>query len=248
MSHNPYRYIVHKHTYDIVFDTESTNPPGVIYYPVQTVFRSYSSLPIDYTFSFNSSPNLNSFSSNTSPNLNSFSPNTSPGFNSFSPNSVPSFNSFSSNSVPSFNLPTEQNSVVNSSNRTYHVESSRYGSPYNRDSRYSSVYNRIIRPPPGLGTNFEQLLDSDFFQIIYPYLEDVTVTLTEDQFNELETISTQIIEENCICSICQETLTCQPMVKILPCDHMFHIDCAKQWLCRSSCKCPICRYDIRNSF
>ena len=32
-------------------------------------------------------------------------------------------------------------------------------------------------------------------------------------------------------------------VKVLNCNHLFHIDCIKIWLTKQSYKCPICRME-----
>ena len=46
-----------------------------------------------------------------------------------------------------------------------------------------------------------------------------------------------------ICCICLDKLNNN--IKILPCDHKYHIDCLNLWI-RSNPTCPICRASISN--
>ena len=48
-----------------------------------------------------------------------------------------------------------------------------------------------------------------------------------------------------VCSICRDEV--YPVNFKLPCGHMFHKHCIKQWLLRSK-SCPICRIFILDSF
>lgn len=45
------------------------------------------------------------------------------------------------------------------------------------------------------------------------------------------------------CAICLNDCSCGEAMALLPCDHRFHLDCAKQWLSREF-TCPSCRHDI----
>lgn len=215
--YNPNRYIIYRHSYEIIYDTNYMNylnySPRVIYHPVQTFFRS--NLYPETTYSENETyyPEISYLSG------------------------LPNIPSIPNN--PSYPRTENRNNNL-AHNRFSSTTTDRYPEQNWRRSE-------TIRPPPG----FEQLLDSNFFQALYPLIntsfEDVPVIISEQQFESLETITSQNIEEDSNCTICQDRLRSQPSVKILPCHHMFHIDCAKQWLCRTSCKCPICRYDVRES-
>ncbi len=70
-------------------------------------------------------------------------------------------------------------------------------------------------------------------------LEDVKIVLTEDEFNKLQK---QKIE-NKDCCICIDNIN--EGIK-LSCDHCFHVDCLKHWLCNEKKSCPICRRDVRD--
>ena len=47
------------------------------------------------------------------------------------------------------------------------------------------------------------------------------------------------------CNICLEQFNTNNELKVLPCNHFFHKDCIKEWLCNEKVNCPICRKDIR---
>ena len=35
-------------------------------------------------------------------------------------------------------------------------------------------------------------------------------------------------------------------LKLIKCNHCFHIDCIKPWLTEQSCKCPNCRFELEH--
>jgi hypothetical protein len=81
-------------------------------------------------------------------------------------------------------------------------------------------------------------------------LQDVKVTLTQEQFNKL---FTQIINDdnkdeyaNKECNICMDEYKIGDNIVKLACNHIFHKDCIKNWLCNERVTCPVCRKDIRN--
>lgn len=92
--------------------------------------------------------------------------------------------------------------------------------------------------------------------------EDVKVTLSEDEFNKLNTINkvnfslnyshdltneSLILDESKLkeCSICLDKLTLNDTLVLLKCGHIYHKNCIKEWLCNQSTKCCICRCDQR---
>jgi hypothetical protein len=44
-----------------------------------------------------------------------------------------------------------------------------------------------------------------------------------------------------ICAICRDSFIKDPIVKRLPCRHVFHAICIDKWLARNN-SCPICRF------
>ncbi len=76
-------------------------------------------------------------------------------------------------------------------------------------------------------------------------LEDVKVTVTEDEFDQVgEETDVPDCEKNC--AICQELMEDGEKLKRLPCKDLFHLDCIKNWLTKSSVSCPLCRTRLRN--
>jgi hypothetical protein len=81
-------------------------------------------------------------------------------------------------------------------------------------------------------------------------MEDVKVTLDEDKFNKLFT--EKINENNKTkyfgkeCNICMEEYKTNNIIIRLGCNHIFHRDCIKHWLCNERVTCPVCRKDTRD--
>ena len=50
--------------------------------------------------------------------------------------------------------------------------------------------------------------------------------------------------ESIECLICTEAFIGDDIIKKIKCNHLFHTDCIKPWLCEESNKCPVCRIDI----
>lgn len=71
-------------------------------------------------------------------------------------------------------------------------------------------------------------------------LEDVKVTLTQDQFELLEKIPIGHNYED-KCNICLDDFCSENTLVKLNCKHIFHEPCIKTWLTTQSKKCPICR-------
>ena len=79
--------------------------------------------------------------------------------------------------------------------------------------------------------------------------EDVIVALTEEQYDNLEHKILDLkstSEENKIkeCFICMESFVENEVITKIKCNHIFHKECIKPWLCKQSTKCPICRVEV----
>ena len=72
--------------------------------------------------------------------------------------------------------------------------------------------------------------------------EPVKITLTENQYNKLQTETVESGE----CHICLEEFK-NTVCKKLPCGHHYHDKCIKPWLTEQSTCCPVCRVDIKNN-
>ena len=88
---------------------------------------------------------------------------------------------------------------------------------------YNNVYNN----------NF----NSDIIQ------EDVKIILTEEEFNKIDSEEYEKENNPLECLICTEYFVDTDIFKKLKCNHVFHTECIKPWLCEESNKCPICRLE-----
>lgn len=78
-----------------------------------------------------------------------------------------------------------------------------------------------------------------------PNFEDVEVAPTAEQITLATT--RMHIDENMICSVCQDTITVEDDVRrINHCEHSFHVGCIDTWFVRNV-HCPVCRHDIRET-
>jgi hypothetical protein len=101
-----------------------------------------------------------------------------------------------------------------------------------------------------LNSVFEFFLDNslNFNEHFNENLEDIKVTLTQDEFNKFNKI--QISNDNFEkynkqCNVCIEDYKINDFVIELPCKHLFHRECIENWLCKEKISCPVCRTDCR---
>ena len=60
-------------------------------------------------------------------------------------------------------------------------------------------------------------------------------------YREIQDITSTVLDESMICSICLENIEAGTVVKVLPlCYHKFHINCIDPWLLQNA-HCPYCR-------
>ncbi|VDN28835.1 unnamed protein product [Gongylonema pulchrum] len=72
----------------------------------------------------------------------------------------------------------------------------------------------------------------------------VLLIATNDEISRLETLRIEdetIIAEK-VCVICQFDFEHSDLLRVLPCEHHFHLNCIDKWL-GASCTCPICRQE-----
>jgi len=105
----------------------------------------------------------------------------------------------------------------------------------NRVSSYGRVADNSV------DQGLEEILNQSFDQ------QQITGSppASKEIIDNLETI---IIAENHIgvhveCTVCKENFSESEKCKVLPCKHLFHGDCIKQWLGIHN-TCPICRYEF----
>ncbi len=80
-------------------------------------------------------------------------------------------------------------------------------------------------------------------------MSDVKVTLTEDEYNHIETkkyceCCSKEEEDSKICIICNDEFKEDDIIKITKCKHVLHDECLKPWLLKESKKCPVCRMEL----
>ena len=74
--------------------------------------------------------------------------------------------------------------------------------------------------------------------------EDIVVSLTDDEFNSLTCYECNDEDKSKDCNICIECFNKGDNIVKLNCNHEFHKDCIKKWLCDNSTKCPVCRVEV----
>jgi hypothetical protein len=101
-----------------------------------------------------------------------------------------------------------------------------------------------------LFTNFNDFIEQQLQN--YTDLEDVKVTLTEEEFNKLDKVTDKELITNKQCNICLEDFKENDIVNDdskliqLKCNHIYHKDCIGEWLTKQSTKCPSCRFCCRD--
>jgi hypothetical protein len=104
---------------------------------------------------------------------------------------------------------------------------------------------------------YEEIIQNTFINDIFNIFnneqefEDVKVTLTLEQFSKLknEKITNENIDRYCSkpCNICMDNYNIDDEITFLLCNHCFHTNCIKHWLCNEKVSCPVCRKDNRQT-
>jgi transglutaminase/protease-like cytokinesis protein 3 len=112
---------------------------------------------------------------------------------------------------------------------------------YNDTYNYNNRLNRIIYI-------FDNYFRNDGLEIDLSNLNDnIKIIITEDDFNKFERINYDSInKDNNDCLICIESFNENDEIVKIKCNHYFHCNCIKSWLCNESNKCPICRIEVGN--
>jgi hypothetical protein len=79
-----------------------------------------------------------------------------------------------------------------------------------------------------------------------PQMEDVKLVVNPDVLEKIPKskyieLNDKIKSMNVSCTVCQDEFNEEDMVRILPCEHIYHPDCIDDWLTAHSYKCPCCR-------
>ena len=91
---------------------------------------------------------------------------------------------------------------------------------------------------------------TNIVNLLYPpttpfTMEPVLVRPTQEQITNATSI-VELSSNTEVCAICQETMVDGRIRKINHCRHTFHDSCISRHF-NNSVRCPICRYDIRNT-
>ena len=169
------------------------------------------------------------FSNNNNNNLNTNNINT----NNLNTNNL-NTNNINTNNINTNNLNTNN---INVSTNTFSVNNLSNLLNNNLNERLNLSFERMINI-------FGIFLDDQFED--FDNLEDVKVTLSEEEFNNLDScILNESILLNKQCNICLELVKISEKLKILKCEHIYHENCLKPWLTIQSTKCPVCRLNLR---
>ena len=104
------------------------------------------------------------------------------------------------------------------------------------------IENVTIQISSKIYWGFKHYIDKK--RINFMIYEDIIIGLNEEQFNELEILEFNIDCKQKDCLICMEEYIEKDEIIKLKCEHTFHKNCIKQWLCKESNKCPICRIEV----
>jgi hypothetical protein len=82
--------------------------------------------------------------------------------------------------------------------------------------------------------------------ITVPNMEDVKLVVNPDVLEKIPKskyveLEDKIKSMNIACTVCQDDFNNEDIVRILPCEHIYHPDCIDDWLKGHSYKCPCCR-------
>lgn len=73
----------------------------------------------------------------------------------------------------------------------------------------------------------------------------VSKGITAEQFQQLERLRGEAVKGE-LCSICYCNINPEEEVNRLPCNHLFHVDCIKEWLCKEK-TCPLCKQELHRT-
>jgi hypothetical protein len=101
-------------------------------------------------------------------------------------------------------------------------------------------------------TYFSQLLTNGF---IIPNglqsMDDIKLIIPDDELEKIPVktfkhLDLELKTKNDKCPVCHDEYRENDNLRILPCEHCFHIDCIDNWLTQHSHKCPCCRKEAGN--
>ena len=108
-------------------------------------------------------------------------------------------------------------------------------------------YNSQLNSHNSLINIFNTFISELEMPILNPNLfENVTVTLDDSEFKNLNLIKLETAHEN-DCTICMCKMDKDETIIELKCLHTFHSNCIETYLKQYNYKCPICRSEVGKS-
>ena len=115
----------------------------------------------------------------------------------------------------------------------------------NLTTNLNNIINDDYSNMPDLISMYNIIDYNNDFNYIY---NDVKIVLNDEQFENLEKVKYEDINEINECLICIENFEENNEITKIKCNHIFHKECIKKWLCNESNKCPICRIEIDKGY
>lgn len=72
----------------------------------------------------------------------------------------------------------------------------------------------------------------------------VSKGLSEEQYNNVNKTKATKDQQHQLCSICYYNIKEEEQINLLPCKHIFHCDCIKEWLLKEK-NCPMCKQELQ---
>ena len=150
------------------------------------------------------------------------------------------------------NILNEYNNNHNSIFNNIHINTLNIDNIPNRYPSFLNLFENMMERHIDAQEQEEEQNEDDNYMNMPPLIpintgyiyEDIIIGLNEEQFNELEILEFNIDCKQKDCLICMEEYIEKDEIIKLKCEHTFHKNCIKQWLCKESNKCPICRIEV----
>ena len=166
------------------------------------------------------------------------------------------YNEMKKDKAPNFNINDyDLNDLMN--NDKNNVKDNEFFDKYNNDEFNDDILNNEdLQEEMAIKAVDQQILDElcpnpdvmSYEQLLQleENVGNVSKGLTSQQIDFLPVTKYKknLYSENYQCIICMEEFEEKEKVKLLPCGHIFHINCIKQWLLKQK-SCPFCKSEIK---
>lgn len=150
--------------------------------------------------------------------------------------------------IPPTNSNSANNSdTINDQPRRSHINRNRVFNRHRRPATNRDDLEPI--EPTRFGRGIGTILNEEYSRIINNFLQPISIVPTQAQ---IENATSNVIYRDIVnpintsCPISLETFTDTSRVTMIKhCRHIFNSNNLMSWF-NSNCKCPVCRYDIRN--